>query len=232
MRVSGQQSRIVARFVLCLLLLTSCNRVRDGDTNYVSTSDLSQALIEVADLPTGWSETQRDLFDMRQPENPSIDNSLWCPKASSSLGKLSNLTGDAGADVEMEYREGTGVAVALRLHAWSNEDVREYFSLATRLVEQCDDETWTDAEVSYTENIVDGVEIGDDSISWEVKIASSATSNAFSSTNRITMVLIGDVIGVLQYGRNTTEASFSQPENAAWLFVLDAALKRLEARLP
>ena len=78
MRVGGQQSRIVALFVLCLLLLTSCNRVRDGDTNYVSISDLSQALIDVADLLTGWSETQRDLFDMRQPENPSIDNSLWC----------------------------------------------------------------------------------------------------------------------------------------------------------
>ena len=231
MSVGGQKTKIMGLFILCSLIITSCNRVRNGDSRYVSTTDLSQALVETGDLPSGWSETQRDLFDMRQPENPSIDNSLWCPKATSSLGKLSKLAGDAGADVEMEYRKDTGVAVALRLQAWSNEDVREYFSLATRLVEQCDDETWTDSEVSYVENIVDGVDIGKNSISWEVNIASSALSNDFSSTNRITMVLVGDVLGVVQYGQNTTETSFGQPENAAWLIVLDAALKRLEARL-
>ena len=232
MSVVRRKANFAVLVTSCLVFVASCNRVRDGDANYVSTTDLSQALIEVSDLPAGWSETQRDMFDVREPENPSIDNSLWCPEASASLKELTNLAGDAGADAEMEFREGSDVAVALRLQAWSNENVRDYFSLATRLIEKCADEKWTDEEVDYTENIVDDVDLGEDSITWEVVIASSGASKAFSSTNRITMVMRGDVLAVLQYGRNTTVAPFGQAERAEWLTVLKAVTARLETRLP
>ena len=211
--------------------MASCNRVRD-DANYISTQELSRALVEVGDLPAGWTETQREMFDVRQLENPSLDNSLWCPKVSDSKSELNNLAGDAGADVEMEFREGTGVSVAMRLQAWSNSDVKRYFSLATSMIEKCDDESWTDNGVTYTENIVDGVQVGDGSISWQVDISSKNATVNFSSTNKLSLVLFGDSIALLQYGKNTTAGSEESLLSAEWLTVANIVMKRLENQLP
>ncbi len=46
-----------------------------------------------------WTETQRDVFTTREPENPSIDSSFWCPAGTGD--ELVALTSGQGADVEL-----------------------------------------------------------------------------------------------------------------------------------
>ena len=211
--------------------MPSCNRIQD-DANYISPQELSQVLVEVGDLPAGWTETQRETFNVRELENPSLDNSLWCPKVANSKSELSNLAGDTGADVELEFRESNGVFVAMRLQAWSNADAKRYFSLATSMIEKCDGESWTDNDVEYTEKIVDGVQVGDSSISWQVDISSKNATVNFSSSNKLSMVLFGDVIALLQHGKNTTSGSVNSLVSAEWLTVANIVMKRLENQLP
>lgn len=67
-----------------------------------SEAQLGDALLSVDDLNelgSGWTETRRDVFTTREPENPSIDSSLLCPAGEGD--ELVTLAGPAGADVEL-----------------------------------------------------------------------------------------------------------------------------------
>lgn len=81
-----------------------------------------------------WTESQRDVFTTRQPENPSIDPSLWCPDGKGDL--LVTLAGQVGADIEMQLGT-TGNAYMAHQQAWTNADVEQYFTSVKSAVAAC-----------------------------------------------------------------------------------------------
>src|SRR5690606_11812193 len=99
---------VVTSVALLALPVAACGREDTGVTPPApTTQELSDALLAVGDLGelgTGWTETQRDVFSAREPENPSIDPSLWCPAGKGT--ELVTLAGPAGADVELNVDTG------------------------------------------------------------------------------------------------------------------------------
>lgn len=62
---------------LSTIALTACAKeTDDSNGKYKSTKELSAALLSITDMPSGWEESQRQMFDTRSPENPSIDPSV------------------------------------------------------------------------------------------------------------------------------------------------------------
>ena len=181
---------------------------------------LGSALLTTTDLDadTGltWNETQRDTFDTREPENPSIDPSLWCAEAEGD--ELATLAGDSGADVEL--RIGTDeTPFIIRQQAWANDDVSEYFSRLSDAVETCAGATWTDGEGnSYSlESIPDFVDIGSESVTWKVTItiSDSSTGDSTIAFTQQTAARFGGVMMLVQSGAMMTAGPEASGPNSA-----------------
>ena len=103
----------VVVLALGVLLGTSCTRSAEGQLP--TPEMISDVLPTITDMPGNWDESQRQVFDVRGPENPSIDPSVWCPASSMVTGNLVDLAGQSGADVEMASKGPAGTPRLMRL---------------------------------------------------------------------------------------------------------------------
>ncbi len=171
---------------------------------------LSGALLTTSDLGTGWTETQHDVFTARQPENPSIDPSLWCPSGQGD--NLVTLAGQEGADVELSLGT-TQSSYMVRQQAWTNADVEQYFTSVKSAVAACTGVTWKDSgSNSYTLQPLTAPKIGDESISWTVTIQLIGTT-PMTSFSQQTAARFGNVMMVLQGGATPTTGSGATAPN-------------------
>ena len=168
-------------------------------------------MLTTSDLGTGWSGTRRDVFTTRQPENPSIDPSLWCPAGKGD--ELVSLAGQEGADVELSVGSADSPFM-VRQQAWTNADVERYFTAVQAAVAACSGVTWKDGEGnSYTlEPAATVPRIGDESVSWTVTIQ-LAGANPTTSFAEQTVGRFGDVMMVLQAGAIPTTAATATAPN-------------------
>jgi hypothetical protein len=182
-----------------------------GAAGAFTPQQLSNALLTASDLGDGWTEMQRDMFTTREPENPSIDPSLWCPAADAD--GLAALAGQEGADVELSL--GTPEALFLvRQQAWTNADVDRYLAAATAAVATCLGVTWDDgAGNTYTlQPSTTMPTIGDESISWTVTVELEDTNRTASFADQ-TIARLGDVVMVIQGGGSmTTSPAATAPD--------------------
>lgn len=199
--------KIIACVAVASLLLAACGDDSDSsDTtapngSAVTLQQLSDALLTETDLGDdmggSWMETQRDMFITREPENPSIDPSLWCDEADGD--GLTMLAGQEGADVELKLGDEAS-SFMVRQQAWSNGDVENYFTAIKDAVDTCDGTTWTDEEGnSYTMGPTEVPTIGDESVSWGITIDLVEASQPESIALQ-TVAKFGNVIMVLQGG--------------------------------
>ncbi len=138
---------------LMSLALAACGSDGTASTTTTTVSmtitarQLSDALLTTSDLGTGWTETQRDTFATRQPENPSIDPSLWCPAGKGD--QLVALAGQEGADVELNLGT-TDSPYMVRQQAWTNADVEQYFTSVKAAIAACSGSPGRTARVTPT----------------------------------------------------------------------------------
>ncbi|MGZ4805481.1 MAG: hypothetical protein ACXV5U_03785 [Ilumatobacteraceae bacterium] len=206
----------VISLVLMSLALGACASDETSTSTTTTTAStpltaqqLSRVLLTTSDLGSGWTETQRDVFSTRQPENPSIDPSLWCPAGQGD--KLATLAGQEGADVELTLGT-THSPYMVRQQAWTNADVQQYFTSVKSAVTVCTGVTWKDSERnSYTLQPLTGPTLGDESISWTVTIQLIGTT-PMTFFSQQTAARFGTVMMVLQGSATpTTGASATAP---------------------
>ena len=206
---------------LCVVVLVGCTKDAVGEKP--TPAMLSDALPTITDMPGTWAETQRQIFDTRANENPSIDPSVWCDDASEVTKNLVDLAGVSGADVEMQLADNREGARMMRLQAWSNDDVESYFGDAAEAARICDGKTFTDADgVGRSWKVIEGRDIGDESISWmDTTLPPAETQkDKFASVGRTTVARFGDIVMVMQLGdANFTGATEPMPEDEWWSIV-------------
>ena len=228
-RVESKIQRVGNRWLLCgvvfgLVTMAGCTKSADK-----SPEGLSGRLLGIADMPGEWRETQRDVFAQRSNENPSIDPSVWCPKASAEVEKLTTLAGNAGADVEMQA-ESSGVEIPrlMRLQAWRNDAVREYFATLQTVVNICDGAKWNaDPGVSEEMWKIDGPEVGDESVSWGSTTVPPSGTDKAKANGRTTVARLGEVIMVLQIGDFTTTTGSPTLSDGEWREIVQRAADKL-----
>lgn len=203
----------------------------DGSGN-PSPAELSAALLTVTDMPTGWSESQRQVFDERGNENPSIDPSVWCSAAADESKDLVALAGESGADVEMQWSGGKGPRM-MRLQAWSNADAEEYLAAVRASAGACDGVSATDADgVTVETSVIVGRSIGDESVSWSERTTPPAATqkDKLEAVGRTTVARFGNVVMVLQLGDAAPAGTGTlMPEDDWWTVVQLAANKLKKA---
>lgn len=204
--------------IAALALVSSCTKSAEGEK---PTPDmLSDALPTITEMPGDWRETQRQVFNERGAENPSIDPSIWCPDASNVTKNLIDLAGDSGADVEMQAVMVGDTPRLMRLQAWANDDVEAYYRDAKEAVRICDGKKTTDADGVETEyDVISARDIGDESISWKQTTVPPASTQAekLSSVSRTTIARFGSIVMVLQMGdMQKAGTSTVMPEDEWW----------------
>ena len=210
--------------VLITGTLVGCTKSADQ-----SPETLSEGLLGITDMPGEWQETQRDVFSQRGVENPSIDPSTWCPDASDAAAGLDDLAGDAGADVEMQMQvDGSEVPRMMRLQAWRNDSVREYFEGIVTVVNICDNAKWTEEpDVTQETWKIDGPEVGDESVSWGAQLVPPEGKEMAASMGRTTVARIGDVIMVLQIGDFMATTNVGTLADTDWREIVQRAADKL-----
>lgn len=192
---------------------------------------LSDALPFITDMPGSWDETQRQLFDERGVENPSIDPSVWCDEARSTTRNLVELAGDSGADVEMKAEVAAGGARMMRLQAWSNDDVSAYVAGVVEAVRLCDGNSVTDLDgVSRSWQRIQNRDIGDQSVSWidSTEPPENVQTEKFSSIGRTTVARFGDIVMVLQLGDANFSGRIEPLSEEDWWTIVELAGRRLD----
>ena len=215
------------------ITLAACSDDVDEATEKIQTAKaLSDALLTVTDMPSGWEESQRQVFNTRSMENPSIDPSVWCSQAKATAEPLVDLAGQSGADVEMsQSRGGNAGASMMRLQAWSNDDATEYFATAQAAVEKCDNVSSTDESgVSTKTEVIDGRSVGNESVSFsqETIPPPSTQGEKFSSVSRTSIVRIGSIIMVMQLGDAGPTGSVQLMDEETWWGYVTQAVDKLE----
>lgn len=224
---------VVTGVALLVLPIAACGSDNGAPTSpsYTSTQ-LGAALLTVGDLGdlgTTWTESQRDVFTVREPENPSIDPSLWCPAGKGN--ELVALAGPAGADVELTL-DNPDAPYLVRQQAWSNADVREYLAAVKAAVTACTGETWKDeGGNAYTLQPAASVPaVGDDSVSWRVTIELTGGQGTSMSFTDQTAARFGDALMVLQAGATpATGPGVAAPNYVAVLRTAAGKMSELSA---
>ncbi len=220
--------RIVVAVALSLAV-TACSRSATGQKP--TPEMLSDALPTITEMPGEWRETQRQVFNERGPENPSIDPSVWCPAAATVTKDLVDLAGDSGADVEMLALMETDTPRLMRLQAWANDDVEDYYRDAKEAVRICDDKSTTDSEgatVKY--DVIAGRDIGDESISWkQTRVPSEIThGDKMSSISRTTIARFGSILMILQMGDMAGAGDADLMPDEDWWDIVELAGEKLD----
>jgi hypothetical protein len=205
------RARSLTLLVACLVPLAACG----GDDDRVYTpAELGEQLLSTDDMGPGWTESQRDVFDTREPENPSIDPSLWCPDFSTGTSdQLTTLAGQAGADVELQLGDPASAeqpTYGLRQEAWSNRDAEDYLRELADAVATCNGATWTEtgeggdtgeaAEYRLTPLTVPP--LGDEAVAALVTITITPADGgeAMMIRQRMAAVRAGSIVMVVQEG--------------------------------
>lgn len=219
----------VSALIIGLVVVAGCTKSAEGEKP--TPAMLSDALPTITDMPGSWKESQRQAFDTRGSENPSIDPSVWCNEASEATKDLVDLAGESGADVEMQLADNQEGARMMRLQAWSNDDVSSYFADVAESARICDGKSLTDADgVGRSWELIADRDIGDESISWmDTTVPPEATQKEkFSSVGRTTVARFGDIVMVLQLGdANFTGSTEPMPEDE-WWSIVEMAGKKLD----
>lgn len=207
-----------------VILVSGCSKSADK-----SPQGLSERLLGITDMAGDWRETQRDVYSTRSNENPSIDPSVWCPDAATEAAKLTKLAGDAGADVEMQAESnGKEIPRLMRLQAWRNDSVRQYFETVQTVVNICDGAKWTqDPGVSEEMWKIDGPEVGDESVSWGSGTTPPSGTDKATASGRTTVARLGEVIMVLQIGDFTTDPKSEALSDDEWRAIVQRAADKL-----
>lgn len=219
--------RIIVMSSLALVILAGCRTAND---TLRSPEDLVKGLLTVDDLGSDWRETQRDAFDQREPENPVIDSQQFCTAGSSDAADLTPLAGQAGADVEMRVKDTTRM---LRLQAWSNDDVDDFFDTARAAVEACDNVEWTDKDgVTYSFDKIDGPSIADEVVHWKVISSPPAgkPEKEFGSAGRTSIARYGKTIMMLQIGDFAPDAASEMLGESEWAEIVNRAGAKIDDR--
>lgn len=222
------RSRVFLPIFISSIVFASCG---DSSSGFPTPQELSDALPTVTDMPTRWNESQRQVFDERDVENPSLDPSIWCAEAKTLSADLVALAGESGADVEMRAETETGMPRMMRLQAWANDDVQQYFDDVQKSVEACDGVTVTDefGAQMETKTIV-GRSIGDESVSWMQKTTPPADTQdeKFESVGRTTVARFGSIIMVLQIGDAAMTGESELMNEDDWWAIVEIAAKNLK----
>ena len=222
------RTRFIA-FLLVPVLLTGCGRSASGQKP--TPEQLSDALPTITDLAGGWEETQRQIFDVRDVENPSLDPSIWCPEAIEVTKNLEDLAGQSGADVEMSIQQSGQPTSLMRIQAWSNDDVDAYYGDAAEAARICDGKTTTDdAGVTSSTKLIAARDIGDESISWseETLPPSTTQSEKMAMIGRTTIARFGDILMVAQIGTVDWTGDQVLMDEDQWWDIIEIAGKRLD----
>lgn len=220
------------RVMVCLAVavaLASCTRSAEGQLP--TPEMISDALPTITEMPGKWNESQRQVFTERSPENPSIDPSIWCPDAAEVTRNLIELAGESGADVEMQAVTDNDSPRLMRLQAWANDDVEDYFGDASEAARVCDGATVTDADgVTNSYEVVTARDIGDESISWiqTMEPPASAGGEKMSSVGRTTIARFGSIVMVLQVGDIVTSAGEPLMDEDEWWSIVELAGGKLD----
>lgn len=215
--------------VVAVMLMASCTRAAEGQLP--TPNQLSEELLTLTEMPGEWDETQRQIFAVRGPENPSIDPSIWCPDAQEVTKNLVEIAGESGADVEMRADTTNEGSRMMRLQAWANNDVENYFRDAREGVRICDGKlvaTPSGAQESY--EVIEGRDIGDESISW-IQITTpppSTQSEKLETASRTTIARFGSIIMVLQLGDVAWTGSIQEMSEESWWEIVELAGKKLD----
>jgi hypothetical protein len=131
----------------------------------------------------------------------------------------------------MESRPDTDGPRLMRLQAWANDDVRDYFREASEAARICDGVTNTDetGATSITA-LITGRDIGDESISWSDTIVPppGTEKDKQQVVGRTTIARFGDIIMVLQLGDVGPVGSTELMSEDDWWSVVEIAGKKLE----
>lgn len=221
--------RLLSSVCVALALVAGCTREAEGQLP--TPEMISDALPTITDMPGEWKETQRQFFDTRSNENPSIDPSVWCPAAEMVTKNLVDLAGESGADVEMQAETPSETARLMRLQAWANDDVEDYFRDAKEAVRICDGEKVTDASGATEEySIVANRDIGDESISWMQTTTPppSTQQDKFQSIGRTTIARFGSIVMVMQIGDAAFTDKVVTMDEDEWWALVELASKKLD----
>ncbi len=222
-------TRVLAVVLGSTLVFVSGCLFKSAD-KYPTPQKLSDNLLVVTDMPSGWAETQRQVFDVRSNENPSIDPSMWCPDAAAAATPLETLAGGSGADVEMNLSTGGFPKQFLRLQAWSNADASAYMDTLKTVVNLCAGKTTTDElGVKVTTTLITGRDLGDESISWsdETTPPAGTEKDKLMSFGRTTVVRYKNVIMVMQFGNAYPVGTTQFTDEATWWDYVSRAGKKL-----
>lgn len=225
-RPMANRSRTVVALLACAALLPACRTAND---TLQSPSDLVVGLLTVDDVGTDWRETQRDAFDRREQENPVLDDHQFCTAGATDAGRLTGLAGQAGADVEMQEKDSSR---RLRLQAWSNNDVDEFFDAAQAAAEACDNTEWTDVDgVTYSFDVIDGPDIGDDVIHWKVLASPPAgkPEKVFGAAGRTTVARYGKTLMLLEAGDFAPDAALQLMSQEEWAEIVNRAGSKIDS---
>lgn len=216
--------------LLALVGVAACGTSSEGQLP--TPEMISEALPTITEMPGDWDETQRQVFLVREPENPSIDPSIWCSGAEEVTKNLIQLAGSTGADVEMQVTTSSKMARLMRLQAWSNESVTEYYRDAKEAVRICDGTSSTDSDgvVSVTE-VISARDIGDESISWlqSTTPPPSLQQEKFTSMNsRTTIARFGDIMMILQLSDVSMSEATALLTDEQWWAIVELAGRKLD----
>jgi hypothetical protein len=227
--------KVLIPLVVALTVGAGCSRSAEGQLP--DPTMISQELLMITDMPGRWNETQRQIFDVRSNENPSLDPSVWCPEAEDAAQNLIELAGESGADVEMQAVTPSGKARLMRLQAWANDNVEAYFDAAKLATETCDGVTTTDdAGVKSTFEVIKNRAVGDESISWTQVVTppEALKKEKRQSIGRTTIARFGSIIMVMQLGDVAFESDAVAMDEDDWWEIVELAgkpLKSLDSRV-
>lgn len=207
------------------LALAGC---RTADETLHPPSELVGALLTVNDVGTDWRESQRDAFDEREVENPVIDAMQFCAAGASDAAALTDLAGKAGADVEMQRKEFSRM---LRMQAWSNAEVGEFFDTVESAAKACDNTEWTDADgVTHSFDVIDGPGLGKEVVHWKVISSPPAgkPEKEFGAAGRTTVARYGDTIMMLEIGDFAPDPAGQMLDEDEWGRIVSAAGDKID----
>ena len=155
---------------------------------------LEAVLLTATDLGTDWTETQRGAFTTREPENPSVEQSLsLCPQAAEQAERLGELASDAGADVELEQAT-EGAAHMLRQQAWSDDQVQQYFTTLDEAITMCVGSSWEADGNEVSLEALEAPALGDESTSVAAVATLGEGAEATTWTSRLTVARFGTAL--------------------------------------
>ena len=227
--------------IVAVVVLTSCGSSTGGKADTTTTAatvhtpaELGAALLTESDLGGAWTESQRDVFTTRQPDNPSVEDSLsLCPAASTQLDTLRTLSSQAGADVEFQHARTTVQGWFIRQQAWNDVRVPRYLAVLAAGVAACHGQTWNDPDGNSVQalDVTDSTELGDESIMLRSETVVHSADGDVAWRTRLAVARFGNVL--MAVGELTVQpaSSPSPVSDADWRHLLDVATARFADRL-